>query len=77
MRRPTRTTSGRPRCSTRLPGMVVPSGDPSDLYDRLFDDWECVTREFYGSTEALWLNPATVRAGRMKFEQPLALEPSA
>jgi DNA adenine methylase len=45
-----------------LAGMVVLSGYPSPLYDRLYGDWRCVTRAARADgararVEALWLNP--------------------
>jgi DNA adenine methylase len=46
-----------------LKGMVVLSGYPSKLYDRLYKGWTVATTAAYGEkavkrTEVLWLNPA-------------------
>ena len=50
-----------------LAGMVVLSGYPSDLYDRLYGDWrreEKTARDAVSSprTECLWINPACAAA---------------
>ncbi|MBB4212789.1 DNA adenine methylase [Rhodothalassium salexigens DSM 2132] len=50
-------------CLHRLRGMVVVSGYPSPLYERLYPKWERVERRAYADgarqrVECLWLNPA-------------------
>ena len=50
-----------------LSGMVVLSGYPSELYDRLFADWHRVDRTSYADgarerTECLWFNAAAWQA---------------
>lgn len=50
-----------------LRGMVVLSGYASGLYERLYGDWEQVTRTAHADgarprTEVLWLNPAAIAA---------------
>lgn len=52
-----------------LAGMVVLSGYPSDLYERLFADWVRVERPHRADggrprTEVMWLNPRAARAQR-------------
>lgn len=54
-----------------LTGMVVLSGYPSPLYDKLFARWARVetgahTDHARDRTECLWLNPAAVAAGAIK-----------
>lgn len=44
-------------------GMVVISGYPCELYDKLYSDWQCVTRTALADgarerTECLWVSPA-------------------
>lgn len=48
-------------------GMVLLSGYPGALYERLYSDWECIERAAYADgaverTEALWLNPRAAAA---------------
>jgi len=50
----------------QLQGMVIVSGYPCDLYDELFHDWQCVTKESADlnanmQTECLWLSPSVSR----------------
>lgn len=51
----------------RVDGMVVLSGYPSALYQRLYGDWQRVEREAYADraakrTEVLWMNEAAADA---------------
>lgn len=53
-----------------LRGFVAVSGYPSDLYDELYADWKCFSREALADgarkrTECLWLSPRTVDALRV------------
>lgn len=46
----------------RISGMVIVSGYPSELYDRLYSDWRCVLKAHRAqnakpTTECLWLSP--------------------
>lgn len=50
-------------CLRACEGMVVLSGYPCELYDRLYEGWQCVEKEAFADgarsrTECLWLNPA-------------------
>ncbi|MGE0022495.1 MAG: DNA adenine methylase [Hyphomicrobium sp.] len=65
-----------------LKGMIVLSGYPSPLYDRLYRDWRRVeiTALADGAlerTECLWINPAAIAAGATKqlsmFDEPGAV----
>src|SRR5690606_29420869 len=54
-----------------LDGMVVLSGYPSPLYDKLYRGWERVEISAFADgaldrTECLWLNPAAVAAGAIR-----------
>lgn len=56
-----------------LKGMVVLSGYPSPLYDRLFGDWKTSERQAMADganerTEVLWMNPACVDKLGTKFK---------
>lgn len=58
-------------------GMVVISGYPCELYDKLYSDWQCVTRTALADgarrrTEVLWLSPAASSrlSGMMLFPLP-------
>lgn len=50
----------------QLQGMVIVSGYQSGLYEELFHDWQCVTKETADinakmQTECLWLSPSVSR----------------
>jgi DNA adenine methylase len=58
-----------------LKGIVILSGYPSALYDRLYSDWACETREALADAaakriECLWINPAAVEHKRSLFMEP-------
>lgn len=56
------------RALNRIEGMAIVSGYPSPLYEELYAGWQMITKEVAqnnqseAKTEALWLNPKTVKA---------------
>lgn len=57
----------------KLKGMVVLSGYPCDLYQRLYPDWLRVERHAHADsaqdrTEVLWLNPAAAGQQQLRME---------